>query len=106
MYAVIALQGHQYIVQKWDTIVVDKIDTDKKKLEVDTVLAVFDADAKEYKLGTPFVNKASVVCDVEEMKKGEKITVTKFKIKNRYQRTIGFRPHQTVLKVKDIVLNG
>ena len=26
MYAVVKLQGHQYIVNKWDTIVVDKLE--------------------------------------------------------------------------------
>lgn len=44
MYAVVALQGHQYIVQEGDTIVVDHIDSDEKKMSVETVLAVFTAD--------------------------------------------------------------
>ncbi|MBP7841635.1 50S ribosomal protein L21 [Patescibacteria group bacterium] len=106
MYAVVALQGHQYIVQEGDTIVVDHIDSDEKKMSVDTVLAVFTADGATVQVGAPFVAKATVTFDVGESRKGEKITVTKFKIKNRYQRTLGFRPMQTVLTVKGIALNG
>jgi ribosomal protein L21 len=48
MYAVIQLQGHQYIVQEGDTIVVDTMDLeDGKKVDVDQVLAVFDDKAEK-----------------------------------------------------------
>ncbi|MBU0626417.1 bL21 family ribosomal protein [Patescibacteria group bacterium] len=32
--------------------------------------------------------------------------VIKFRRKNRYTRTIGFRPHQTVLNIKKLTFNG
>lgn len=108
MYAVIALQWHQYIVQKGDVITVDKIEaTDgKTKVTVDTVLAVYDADGKNVTLGTPYIAKASVVADIEWASRGKKVVTVKMKIKNRYHRRRGFKAHQSILKIKDIVLNG
>jgi ribosomal protein L21 len=46
MYAVIDLQGHQYIVKKGDEIVVDKIEptSGKKKVVADKVLLAFDEE--------------------------------------------------------------
>lgn len=104
MYAIIELQGHQYIVQKGDTITVDRVQ-EEKEVKIDTVLAVFDDKGTEVKIGTPFV-KATVTAIVKENKKGEKVHVLKFKRKNRYERNIWFRPHQTVLEIKEIKLNG
>ncbi len=104
MYAIIELQGHQYIVQKGDTITVDRVQ-EEKEVKIDTVLAVFDDKGTDVKLGTPFV-KATVTATVKENKKGEKVHVLKFKRKNRYERNIWFSPHQTVLEIKEIKLNG
>lgn len=106
MYAVISLQGHQYIVKEWDEIVVDTMDLeDGTSVDVDQVLAVFDEKAEKVLLWTP-VLKAKVSCEVVQSQKWEKITVIKFKRKNRYKRTIWFRPHQTVLQIKKVEFNG
>lgn len=108
MYAVIALQWHQYIVQKGDLITVDKIQptSGKKKVTIDTVLAVYDADGTNVTVGMPYVAKASVVADIEESTRGNKIVTVKMKIKNRYHRSRGFKAQQSVLKIKDIVIDG
>ncbi len=56
MYAVIELQGHQYIVQEGDEIVVDKVAVDAgKKFDCEKVLLTFTKDEKDVKLGKPFV---------------------------------------------------
>ncbi|MFA5747686.1 MAG: 50S ribosomal protein L21 [Candidatus Absconditabacterales bacterium] len=103
MYAVIDLGGHQYIVKKGDSITVDKIDlVDGAKLNIDNVLAIFDSKGEKVSIGTPFVKKAKVICNVTKSQKGEKVKILKFKRKNRYQRNIGFRAKQTVLEIKDI----
>lgn len=103
MYAIIELQWHQYIVSKWDVITVDQMDAKKwAKVDVDTVLSVFDAEGKDVKVGTPYVAKAKVSLKVVENKKWDKIDVVKFKRKNRYERHIWFRPLQTVLSVESI----
>ena len=103
MYAVIEIQGHQYIVEKDSEIIVDRIEHEQgKSFSVDSVLAVFDKDAKAVHVGTPYVSWARVELNVHEHNQWDKLHVIKFKRKNRYQRKIGFRPQQTVLTVKSI----
>jgi len=107
MYAVVELKGHQYIVQEGDTITVDNVDlAEGEKLTIDTVLLAFDDKADKVVVGTPYIAKAKVECVVNKNQKGEKTRIIKFKRKNRYQRTIGFRPHQSLLDIKKIEING
>ena len=103
MFAVIELQGHQYIVREGDTIVVDKLELEGASYVADKVLLVAEEDGSSTVVGKPYVNNMSVNFDVvTDFQKGEKIRVLKFKRKNRYQRVIGFRPFQTVLLVTAI----
>jgi len=107
MYAVIELQWHQYIVTKWDNIVVDKIEWKKwDKISVENVLSVFDEKWENVLVGTPYIKKAKVSLEILETKKWKKIDVLKFKRKNRYKRKIWFRPHETFLEVKKIEVDG
>lgn len=104
MYAVVDLQGHQYIVSEKDEIVVDNVDKAQgEKLVADKVLALFDENGNEVKVGAPYIRGASVEFDVWTTQKGEKVKILKFKRKTRYARLKGFRPLQTVLTVKKIV---
>lgn len=106
MYAVIQLKGHQYIIQKGTTLEVDNID-EGEKLDLDTnVLAIFDEEGKQVKVGMPTIKGVHVEYEVGESFKGEKVNVLKFKRKNRYERNIGFRKHLTHLHIKDISVNG
>ena len=103
MYAVVDLQGHQYIVTEKDEIVVDNVDkASGETLSVDKVLALFDADGNTVKLWSPYVSGAQVEFEVWMTQKWEKVKILKFKRKTRYSRTRGFRPLQTVLTVKKI----
>ncbi len=103
MFAVIELQGHQYIVREGDQIVVDKLELEWSEFVADKVLLVAEEDGSTVHVGNPTVAGASVTFDVVvDFQKGEKTRVLKFKRKNRYQRIIGFRPHQTVLLVTKI----
>ena len=107
MYAVVELKGHQYIVQEGDTITVDNVDLDEgEKMTSDTVLLAFDDKGDKVIVGAPYIAKAKVECVVSKNQKGDKIRVIKFKRKNRYQRTIGFRAHQSLLDIKKIEING
>lgn len=103
MYAVIGLNGHQYIVTEGDSIVVDSLDVEQgKTIEVKEVLSTFDEKGEKVSVGAPYLQKASVTCEVAAHQKGEKVRITKFKRKNRYERNIGFRAQQTVLHIKKI----
>jgi len=104
MYAVVDLQGHQYIVSEKAEIIVDNVDKAQgEKLVADKVLALFDENGSEVKVGTPYISGAHVEFDVWTTQKGEKVRILKFKRKTRYARLKGFRPLQTVLTVKKIV---
>ena len=107
MYAVVELKGHQYIVQEGDTITVDNVNLDEgANMTIDTVLLAFDDKGDKVIIGTPYIAKAKVECVIDKNQKGEKIKVIKFKRKNRYQRTIWFRPYQSLLTIKKIDING
>lgn len=107
MYAVIKLQWHQYIVNKWDTIVVDQMEWKAwDKIDIDTVLTVFDEKWEKVVVWAPYVKGAKVSAEIVEMKKWDKIKVLKFKRKTRYKKVIWFRPHETVLQIKDVKFNA
>ena len=90
MYAVIKLQGHQYIVSEWTELTVDNLSQKEwDKMTIDEVLAVFDEDGATVKVWTT--------------QKWEKVDVLKFKRKTRYFRKRGFRPTETILTIKSIV---
>lgn len=107
MFAVIELQGHQYIVREGDTIVVDKLELDSASYVADKVLLIAEEDWSSTVVGKPYVANMAVHFDVvTDFQKGEKVRVLKFKRKTRYQRVIGFRPFQTVLQVTSIGQGG
>lgn len=104
MYAVIKLQGHQYIVSEWVELVVDNLSQNEwEKLEINEVLAVFNEDGSTVKLGKPFVNWARVQATVWITQKWEKVDILKFKRKTRYFRKRGFRPTETTLTINSII---
>ena len=104
MYAVIKLQGHQYIVSEWTELTVDNLSQKEwDKITIDEVLAVFDEKGTTVKVGTPFVKWAKVEAKVWITQKGEKVDVLKFKRKTRYFRKRGFRPTETILTINSIV---
>jgi len=97
-YAIIQLQGKQHRVTVGDQLVVDQLAIeDNTKLTVTDVLLTSVNDA--ISVGTPFVKNASVVLQIENKTKGEKIRVFKYKSKSRYRKTRGHRQAQTLVTV-------
>ena len=94
-YAIFQTGGKQYRVQAGDTIKVEKLNADGT-VEFDQVLMLGD------KVGTPFVDGASVVATVVEQKRADKVLVFKKKRRQNYRRTRGHRQHITVIKITDI----
>lgn len=100
-YAIIQLQGKQYMVRKGDTITVDRLEEEAgKTIKVSDVLMV--GDDKKSTVGAPTVKGATVTLKVEDHGKGEKIRVFKYKSKSRYRKTQGHRQLQTTLTVDSI----
>lgn len=104
MYAVIATQGHQFIVQEWLELTIDKLVDVKEgdSITFDEVYCIFDADGKKVSVGKPTVKGAKVTAKVLEHTKWKKTRVLKFQGKKRYQRIKWFRPHQTVVSIEKI----
>ncbi len=102
MFAIIRVQGKQYLVSKGDILEVDKMDVKKEEVvNLNDVLVYMDD--KETKIGQPRVSGATVSAKVlEPLKKGEKVDILKFKAKKRYTKRQGFRPQYTVLEIQNI----
>ncbi len=104
MYAVIETQWHQYIVQEWSEIVLDRFPDLKEwdTVEIDNVYCLFDEDGKNVSVGAPTLAWAKVTASVVANQRGDKIRVMKFQSKKRYQRVFWHRSYQTILKIEKI----
>ena len=103
MYAVVKIQGHQFIVKKDDVIVVDRVEGEiDDVLSFDDVLLTFAEDQSSVTVWSPVVKWASVAARIVEHKKWKKIRVLKFQSKKRYQRVKWHRSYQTVLHIDSV----
>lgn len=101
LYAVIQLGAKQYLLKEGDQFVAEKIDLkDGEALTVKEVLLSYDG--KKTTIGQPYVKNASVDLVMDEIKKGEKILVAKFKAKSRYRKVMGHRQLGSHFTVKAI----
>jgi large subunit ribosomal protein L21 len=101
MYAIIQTGGNQYRVAEGDTIDVELLAAEAgDTIKLDEVLLVSTGD--DIKIGTPFVSGAVVTAAVVGEEKGEKLTVFKYKNKNRYRVKTGHRQKHTRLKIESI----
>ncbi|MFC0522464.1 50S ribosomal protein L21 [Pontibacillus salicampi] len=100
MYAIIEAGGKQLKVEEGQTIFVEKVEAaDGESVTFDKVLVVGGDDAK---VGTPFVDGASVTAKVEKQGRQKKTTVFKYKPKKNYKRKQGHRQPYTKLTVEKI----
>lgn len=86
------------MVRKGDSILVDR-----KKLQAGDEIKFDQVLSIEEKLGTPFVEGASVTGVVQGEVKGPKIYVQKFKRRKDYRRRFGHRQKYTRVEITDIV---
>jgi len=102
VYAVVQTGGKQYTVSQGDLIKIEKIEGNPGDTVVLKDILLID-DGKETKIGTPFVENASVNAELVETAKDKKIIVFKFKRRKNYRRKKGHRQLMSVIKIKDIV---
>jgi large subunit ribosomal protein L21 len=101
IYAVVKTGGKQYRVAPGDLLKVEKLETSPgDTLELTDVLMVSGDDG--VKLGSPLLDGAKVVVEVEAQGRRDKIRVLKFKNKNRYRKLTGHRQPYTALRIKEI----
>lgn len=97
-YAVIVTGGKQYRVQAGDVLEIERISAEKDAtVKVDEVLAVSDGAA--LKVGTPFVEGASVTLKVLDHFRGPKTIFFDKKRRKGYKKTIGHRQELTRVEV-------
>ena len=99
MFAIIETGGKQYKVSEGDELFVEKLEAEaESEIVFDKVLMV------EGKVGTPYVDGATVKATVEKHGKGKKIIVYKYKSKKNYHKKQGHR--QPYTKVKIVAINA
>lgn len=101
MYAIIKLSGHQYRVEEGKFIDVDRLPHEEgDEITIENVLLVADGD--NVTVGQPTVEGASVKATVEEVFKGEKLIVYKYRQRTSYRRKKGHRQFHTRLRINSI----
>lgn len=103
MYAIIKTGGKQYKVSEGDLVRVEKLNKEVgEEVSFDEVLlAKTDEDLK---VGSPFIEGASVKAEVKEHNKNKKIVVFKYKPKKGYRKKHGHRQSYTLVEIKNIAL--
>lgn len=101
MYAVLATGGKQYRVAPGDKLEIEKLEVEPgQPVTFDQVMLVNNDG--QVTVGTPVVAGASIVADVLEQKRGEKLWSFKLKRRKGYRKKIGHRQSLTVVQVKEI----
>jgi len=105
MYAVAEIGGKQYIIEKGDTIIVEKLPLDiSSEYTIDKVL-MLKTDEGVVKLGTPYLDDVKITAEVVDQVKSKKIIVLrKGNPKKNWKRKYRHRQNLTLLKIKDIII--
>ncbi|UCG35668.1 MAG: 50S ribosomal protein L21 [Candidatus Omnitrophota bacterium] len=100
MWAVVEIGKKQYLVNKGDLLEVERLKGQKGKVQFDKVLLL--ADKKNIKVGSPYIKDALVKAEIQEEKKGKKVTIYKYKRRKKYRKKQGHRQIYTPLKITSI----
>ena len=101
MYAIIKTGGKQYKVSKGDNIRVEAFDADvDSTVQFDKVLMLNDGG--KIKIGTPYIEQATVSGKILGYGRGEKIKVLKFKRRKRYMRRSGHRQSFAEVEITEV----
>lgn len=100
MFAVIETGGKQYKVQYGDVIFVEKLAAEADETVEFPVVAVFGEEGT--KVGTPYVEGATVTGKVLKNGKGKKITVFTYKSKKGEKRKMGHRQPYTKVQIEAV----
>ena len=100
MFAVIETGGKQYKVQNGDVIYVEKLAQEENSEVKFQVVALGGENG--LKIGTPYVEGASVTGKVLKNGKGKKITVFPYRPKKGSKRKMGHRQPYTKVEISAI----
>ena len=98
--AVIKVGGKQFIVSEKETLLVDLLPQGTKELELDALMLI---NGDKVEVGTPVVKGVKVSAKVvNELVKGEKIRVIRYKAKKRVHKENGHRQKYTKIEIASI----
>jgi large subunit ribosomal protein L21 len=97
--AVIATGGKQYIVSVGDTLNVELLGGDDKKVTFEPLMVI---DGDKVTVGTPAVSGIKVTADVIEEIKADKVVSIRYKAKKRVHKLHGHRQRMTTIKIAKI----
>ena len=98
--AVIKVGGKQFIVSEKETLLVDLLPQGTKELELDALMLI---NGDKVEVGTPVVQGVKVSAKVvDELVKGEKIRVIRYKAKKRVHKENGHRQKYTKIEITSI----
>ncbi len=95
-YAVVKIAGKQYKVSEGEKLLVDKF----KNETLAQVLLFKEGD--KVLIGKPYLDKVKVTFKKDEVVKGKKIDVFKYKAKSRYRKHSGFRAQYYPITIEKI----
>ena len=102
-YAILKAGGKQYKVTEGDIIDVDKLDVEAgQETTFSEVLMHGDGDKLSH--GSPLLSGASVVAEIVEQRKADKVIAFKYRRRKGYHRTVGHRQKLTRVRIKTIAL--
>lgn len=100
MLAVIATGGKQYVVKTGDSLKLEKLLVNEgDTYSFDKILLTADDDGSNVKIGTPYVEGATVSANIVKQGKNRTVRVEKFKNKTRYHKVHGQRQRYTEVKI-------
>ena len=100
MYAVIETGGKQYKVEIGSVLFVEKLNAEADSTVDFKVIALGGEDG--LKVGTPYLEGATVTGKVLKSGKGKKITVFTYKAKKNEKRKMGHRQPYTKVQIESI----
>ena len=100
MYAIIETGGKQYKVSNGDVVFVEKLGVEDDATVDFKVVALSDDNG--IKVGTPYVEGATVTAKVIKTGKAKKITVSTYKPKKGEKRKMGHRQPYTKVEITSV----
>ena len=98
--AVVKIGGKQFIVAEKETLLVDLLPEGTKELTLDALLVI---DGDKTQVGKPTVKDIKITAKViEDLVKGEKIRVIRYKAKKRVHKESGHRQKYSKIEIVSI----
>lgn len=100
MKAVVKVGGKQYVVSEKETLLVDLLPEGTKELTLDAMLVI---DGDKTTVGTPLVKGVAVKANVvEDLVKGDKLRIIRYKAKKRVHKETGHRQKYSRIQIASI----